>query len=429
MALALAKIIIFGLIADWLLRKVRIPGLIGMLLVGVAFGPYALGWLSPELLAIAADLRLIALIVILLRAGFQLSKDTLNRVGKLAFRLSFIPATFEAAAITLLGPHLLGLTWLESAVLGFVLSAVSPAVVVPLMIRFIEEGRGAEKGIPTLVLAGASMDDVYVITVYSALIGIYTGRKVNIIWKLAGIPLSICLGIGIGLLAGYLLYRLFERFDPRATKRVLLILGVSILLVQLEHVIQNWIPFASLLGVMAIGFIILEKRELMAHEISAKLGKIWVFAEILLFVMVGVQVNVPVALRAGLAGCVLIGLSLVSRSIGTYLCVTGSELTFKERMFVVVSYLPKATVQAAFGAAPLAAMKLAGMNTAPGELILAMAVLSILLTAPLGAFAIAMAGERWLKVAPSTISMPRKSDAVQAREGKADLKGARCETT
>jgi len=419
MALALAKIIIFGLAIDWLLKKIRIPGLVGMLLLGVAFGPYALGWLSPDLLAIAADLRMIALIIILLRAGFELSKDTLNRVGKMAFKLSFIPASFEATAITLLAPRLLGLTYLESAVLGFVLSAVSPAVVVPLMIRFIEEGRGVEKGIPTLVLAGASMDDVYVITVYSALIGIYTGRKVNIIWKLTGIPLSICLGIGIGLLVGYLLYHLFERFNPRATKRVLLILGVSILLVQLERLLQNRIPFAALLGVMAIGFIILEKREFMAHEISAKLGKIWVFAEIMLFVMVGVQVNVPVALRAGLAGCALIGLALISRSIGTYLCVAGSNLTFKERMFVVVSYLPKATVQAAFGAAPLVAMKLAGMNTGPGELILAVAVLSILLTAPLGAFAISMTGERWLEVAPA--SMHQDLDAVLASEGTSDL--------
>jgi len=398
MALSLAKIIILGLVADWLFKKIRLPGLIGMLLMGVILGPFAFGWLSPDLMAIASDLRMIALIVILLRAGFQLSKDTLNQVGKIAFRLSFIPASFEAAAITLLGPHLLGLTYMESAVLGFVLSAVSPAVVVPLMIRFIEEGRGKTKGIPTLVLAGASMDDVYVITVYSVLIGIYTGNKVNIVWKLAGIPLSICLGITVGLVAGSFLYRLFERFNPRATKRVLVILGSSILLVQLEHLVQEWVPFAALLAVMAIGFIILEKRELMAHEISAKLAKIWVFAEIILFVLVGVQVNINVAMHAGAVGAVLIFSALAWRSVGTYLCLIGSNLNAKERVFVVVSYLPKATVQAAFGAAPLAAMRLAGMNTAPGEIILAMAVLSILLTAPLGAVAISLCGDRLLTV-------------------------------
>jgi len=398
MALSLAKIIILGLIADWLFKKIRLPGLIGMLLMGVVLGPFAFGWLSPDLMAIAADLRMIALIVILLRAGFQLSKDTLNQVGKIAFRLSFIPASFEAAAITLLGPHLLGLTYMESAVLGFVLSAVSPAVVVPLMIRFIVEGKGKTKGIPTLVLAGASMDDVYVITVYSVLISIYTGNKVNIIWKLAGIPLSICLGVIVGIMAGFFLYRLFERFNPRATKRVLVILGSSILLVQLEHLVQEWVPFAALLAVMAIGFIILEKRELMAHEISAKLAKIWVFAEILLFVMVGVQVNINVAMQAGAVGAVLIFSALAWRSVGTYLCLIGSNLNTKERVFVVVSYLPKATVQAAFGAAPLAAMRLAGMNTAPGEIILAMAVLSILLTAPLGAVAISLCGDKLLTV-------------------------------
>ncbi|MCL6583917.1 MAG: cation:proton antiporter [bacterium] len=415
MALALAEIVIFSLIIDWLFRKVRLPGLVGMLLLGVILGPYALGCLNPDLLAIAADLRLIALIIILLRAGFELSKDTLNKVGKMAARLSFIPASFEAVAITILAPHFLGLTYLESAVLGFVLSAVSPAVVVPLMIRFIEQGKGVEKGIPSLVLAGASMDDVYVITVYSALIGIYTGHKVNVIWKLATIPISICLGIGAGLLIGYFLYHLFDRFNPRATKRVLLIIGISILLVQFERLMKERIPFAALLGVMAIGFIILEKRESMAHEISARLGKIWVFAEIMLFVMVGVQVNIPVALRAGLAGCALIGLALIARSIGTFLCVCGSNLTLKEKMFVVVSYLPKATVQAAFGAAPLAAMRLAGMNSGPGELILAVAILSIILTAPLGAFAISMAGEHWLAVAPATLH--QDYDAAVASEG------------
>ena len=417
MALALAEIIIFSLAIDWLLRKVRIPGLIGMLLLGVALGPYALGLVSPNLLAISADMRMIALIVILLRAGFELSKDTLNRVGRMAVSLSFIPATFEAAAFTVLGPHFLGLTYMESAMLGFILSAVSPAVVVPLMMHLIERRKGVGKGIPTLVLAGSSMDDVYVIVVYSVLVGIYTGQKVNIAWKLAGIPLSIGLGIGIGLLVGYFLYRLFERFNPRATKRVLLVLGGAILLVYMENFLQNRIPFASLLAVMAIGFIILEKRAYMAHEISDKLGKIWVFAEIVLFVMVGMQVNIHVALRAGLAGGALIGLALIARSIGTYLCLMGSNLIFKERMFVVISYIPKATVQAAFGAAPLTAMKLAGMNTGPGEIILAVAVLSVLLTAPLGAFAISLTGERWLETSQPALSPNQDIEAALAGAG------------
>ncbi len=409
MIVSLAEIIIICLIVDWLFRKIQVPGLVGMLLVGVVCGPWVLGWLSPGLMAISSDLRLIALIVILLRAGFELSKDTLRRVGLMAGLLSCIPATFEGVAITLLGPSLLGLTYMESAILGAIIAAVSPAVVVPLMIRFIDRRMGAEKGIPTLLLAASSIDDVFVIVIYSVLIGIYTGQKVNIAWKLAEIPISIILGIVVGLILGWVLYLLFERFNPRATKRVLVILGLSVLLVRIEHLAANFVPFAALLAVMSIGFIILEKREHFAHEISARLGKIWVFAEIILFAMVGAQVNIHVVWKAGLAGAALIGLALIARSIGTYLCLLGSNLTMPERMFVVISYIPKATVQAAIGAAPLAAMKLAGMDTHPGEVMLAVAVLSIILTAPIGAWGITIAGDRILKVAPEKFSAARQA--------------------
>ncbi len=404
MAVGLAELVILGLLADWIFRKLGMPGLVGMLLLGVGLGPYVLGVLSPDLMHVSSDLRMIALIVILLRAGFELSKDTMARVGLRAAMLSWLPAVFEGAAVTVLGPRLLGLTYMESAILGSVLAAVSPAVVVPLMIRFIERRLGAEKGIPTMVLAASSVDDVFVIVIYSVLIGMYTGGHVNMAWSLAGIPISICLGIAVGLVLGWVFYKLFDRFNPRATKRVLIILGASILLVRAEHLMEGAVPFAALLAVMSIGFIILEKREHFAHEISAKLGKIWVFAEILLFCLVGAQVNVKVAWQSGLAGAALIGLALIARSIGTYLCVLGSELTTAERLFVVISYIPKATVQAAIGAAPLAAMSAAGMNTKPGEIILAIAVLSILLTAPVGAWAILLTGERILKPAPEGVS-------------------------
>jgi len=401
MALGLAEVIILGLIADWVARKLRIPGLVGMLLIGVVIGPYVLGLLSVKLLDSSSDLRLIALIVILLRAGFELSKDVLARVGGKALLLSFVPAVFEGALITLLGPKLLGLSYMESAILGSVLAAVSPAVVVPLMIGFIERRMGARKGIPTLILAASSIDDVFVIVVFSVLIGMYTGHEVNVVWKAASIPVSIISGIGVGLAFGWLLYRFFQRFDPRATKRVLILLGLSVLLVRTEYLLEGVIPFASLLAVMAIGFVILEKREHFAHEISAKLGKLWVFAEIILFVLVGAQVDIRVATHTGLMGALLVFLGLIARSIGTYICLIGSDLTLAERMFVVVSYIPKATVQAAIGAAPLAAMKLAGMNAGPGEVILAVAVLSILLTAPIGAWAINFLGNRVLETAPA----------------------------
>ncbi|MDP7547957.1 MAG: cation:proton antiporter, partial [Alphaproteobacteria bacterium] len=267
----------------------------------------------------------------------------------------------------------------------------------------------------TMVLAASSLDDVFVIVVYSVLIGIYTGASVNIAWQLAGIPLSIILAIIVGLVIGLVLFKVFRKFNPRATKRVLVMLGLSVLLVRAEQMMQSWVPFAALLAVMAMGFIILEKDEHMAHEISAKLGKIWVFAEIVLFTMVGAQVNIEVALEAGLAGALIIGLGLIARSIGTYGCLLGSELNGAERWFVVIAYLPKATVQAAIGGAPLAAMVLAGMGTEAGEIILAVAVLSIVLTAPLGAWAISLTGDKVLQVAPVEIHDAR--DAVKESEG------------
>jgi len=418
MAVSLAEIIILCLLADWAFKACRLPGLIGMLIVGAVLGPSVLGLIDPALLGIGTDLRTIALIVILLRAGLELSRSTLNRVGRQALLLAFVPAAFEAAVVTALGPRFLGLSHLESAILGCVLGAVSPAVVVPMMVKMNQERRGVAKGIPTLVLAGASLDDVTVIVAYSVIVGIYTGGQVNVAWKIAGIPLSILSGIAAGLAIGAILWRAFERLNPRATKRALAVLAVSIALVQAEHWLEaRDIPFAALLAVMAIGFMILEKRESMAHELSAKFGKIWVFAEIILFSMVGAQVNFRAASEAGLGGAALILLALVARSVGTWLCTLGAGFTTGEKLFVVISYLPKATVQAAIGSAPLAAMAAAGMPIAPGETILAVAIMSILLTAPAGAFAIAWAGRHLLSVdEPGTASQAalaaEESDAL-----------------
>lgn len=403
MAISIAEIIILCLLVDWIFRRFKIPGLIGMLFIGALLGPSGLNTIDPSLLEVGADLRMIALIVILLRAGFELSRDTLNRVGKQAILLSFIPAAFEALTVTFLGPIFLGISTMESAILGCVLGAVSPAVVVPLMVKFIQEKRGTQKGIPTLILAAASIDDVTVIVAFSVLMGIYSGSKVNILWKIMGIPIGIVGGIAIGLFIGFLLYKLFEKYNPRATKRVLIILGISIILVQLGDLLETKnIPFAALLAVMAIGFIILERKEHMAHEISAKLGKIWVFAEIILFSMVGSEVNFHAALNAGLKGIALILIALAIRSIGTFLCTLGAGFTLKEKMFIVISYLPKATVQAAIGSTPLMIMSNRGMPTEPGEVILAMAVMSIILTAPLGAWAISWAGRKLLTIEPQS---------------------------
>ncbi len=402
MAVSIAEILLLCLMADWCFRRMRLPGLIGMLLVGVVLGPHVLELLDPSLLAIGPDLRLIALIVILLRVGFELSRSTLHRIGGRALLLAFIPATVEGAAITVAGPWLLGLGLLESAVLGSVLAAVSPAVVVPSMIRFVKERRGAAKDIPSMVMAAASVDDVYVIVVHSAILGVYVGSDVNVAVQFAGVPVSLILGTAAGLAVGVVLCRLFDTFNPRATKRVLVVIALSILLVRLQHLLAGVVPFAGLVSAMAIGFIILEKREHMAHELSAKLAKTWVFAEIILFSMVGAQVNIGVAWRAGAMGAALIGLGLLARGMGVALCLLGSRLNRGERFFVAVACCPKATVQAAIGSAPLLAMRSAGMDPGPGELILAIAVLSIFLTAPAGAWAINAVGRRVLEVGPES---------------------------
>jgi solute carrier family 9B (sodium/hydrogen exchanger), member 1/2 len=420
MAVSLAEILLLGLLAAWIFHALHIPGLVGILLVGVLLGPNVTGMMDPAIVAIGNDLRLIALVVILLRAGFELSRTALNRVGLQALLLSVIPAVLEGVAITFLGPPLLGLSLMESAVLGSVLAAVSPAVVVPLMIRTIEERRGTAKGIPTLILAASSLDDVFVIVIYGILIGIHTGTGVDIGRSLVDIPVSIVTGIAVGAALGFLLYRLFDRFNPRATKRVIVIIGLAVILARLEHTLAPAVPFAGLLAVMTIGFVILEKREHMAHEISARLGKIWIFAELILFAMVGAQVDVQVAMRASLTGGLLIFLGLAARSAGVLLCLLGSDLTLRERLFTAVAYLPKATVQAAIGGAPLAAMSMAGMPTAPGEIILSVAVLSIVLTAPLGAWAISYLAPRLLTQDTSetgdSLEAARESDGDEGYE-------------
>jgi NhaP-type Na+/H+ or K+/H+ antiporter len=397
MAVTIAEFILLALLADWIFKKLKIPGLVGMLLIGVLMGPFVLNIVSPTTLAISSDLRLIALIVILLSAGLELSKDALKRVGTSAVLLAAVPPIFEGVAVTLCGPSLLGLTYMESAILGAILSAVSLAVVVPMMIKFISEKKGTEKGLPTMNLAASSLNTVFSIVAYTILIGLYVGSKVSMTWKLIGIPISIILGILAGTIIGLFLCILFKKFNPRATKRAMVVIGISILLTQVEQVMQNIIPFSALIAVMTTGFIILEKQEHAAHEISLKMGKIWLFAQILLYVLVGTQVDIYVALKAGITGTILIIIGLIARSLGTYICTLKNNLTMNERHFLVVSQIPKATVQAAIGGAPLILMKAKGMDTTPGNIILAVAVLSILITAPTGAWLISVLGEKVLK--------------------------------
>ncbi len=391
MAISLAFIIVLGLAADYLFRRLKLPGLVGMLLVGIAVGPYALNLLQPEMMAVSADFRKIALIVILLRAGFTLRRDTLNRTARPALLMGFVPASFEIAAVTLAAKHLLSFSWLEAAMLGAILGAVSPAVVIPMMISFMERGKGAKKGIPTFMLAGSALDNVFAIVIFTQFLSMFKATQESLVWRLAGIPIAALLGVLLGLVAGYLLYLLFHRFDFVSPRRTIIVLGMAIVLTWIGDEARNIIPIASLLGVIAMGLVILEKEEGLAHLISQKLQRIWVFAELLLFVLIGAQVNPKVALNAGLVGLAIMAVGLTARAVGSYLSVSGAGLDFREKFFCIISYIPKATVQAAVGAIPLEA------GVPGGEIILALAVLSVLVTSPIGAIAISFYGEKVLE--------------------------------
>ncbi|ASB47669.1 cation:proton antiporter [Alkalitalea saponilacus] len=390
MALSLAIIGLLGITAHYLFTKLRLPGFLGILFVGIAIGPNALNWIDESILIASEDLRKMALIIILLRAGMGLHRQTLKMVGAPAIRLGFIPVLFEGFMVLFVAWYFWDLGFVEAGMLGFILAAVSPAVIVPKMLSFIDRGKGSEKGIPTMILAGASLDDVVAITIFSAFAGFYGGQQVNITTQVLSIPVAVITGIALGIVIAFLLLWIFRKFETRNTKKVLIMLGAAILLTTLESV-QSLIPLASLLGVMVIGFIILEKEQKTAIDLSSKLNKSWIFAEIILFTLVGAEVDVFLALEAGVAGLLIIAAGLLARSVGVMVSLIKTGFSFKERFFCILAYSPKATVQAAIGAVPMA------MGVPGGDVILTIAVLSIVVTAPLGAIAMNFAGERILK--------------------------------
>ncbi|MBN2796083.1 MAG: cation:proton antiporter [Clostridia bacterium] len=396
MTTSIAIIIILGLLANYLFEKIKLPGLLGMLIIGVLIGQYGFNLLDDSIMMISEDLRKLALIIILLRAGLGISKRNLKEVGKTALLMSFIPGVIEGLTIAFISTRLLGFTFVEGGILGFIIAAVSPAVVVPSMLNFMENKIGTEKKIPTLILASASIDDVVAITIFTAFLGFYSGSQVNIGIQLLNIPIAILLGIGIGVAAGLVLVLLFEKYHIRDTKKVLIILGIATLLTSLEKLLSHTVPVASLLGVMTIGFIILEKREIVAKRLAVKYNKIWVFAEILLFILIGSQVNIHVAFDTGLKGLLIIGIGLIARTIGVIIATFNTKLNMKERIFTAFAYIPKATVQAAIGAIPL------GLGIPSGDTILAMAVLAIIVTAPLGLILIRFGGKHLLEQEKTT---------------------------
>ncbi|WP_216904719.1 cation:proton antiporter [Synechococcus sp. CCY 9618] len=384
--LGLAELLLLALVADGLFRRLGVPGLIGMLLVGVGLGASGLDALDPKLLAMSGDLRQMALIVILLRVGFGLNLQTLRSVGRRVLLLAWIPASCEGLTITIVAQPLLGLSPLEAGLLGSVIAAVSPAVVVPLMLRLIEEQRGTRKAIPQMVMAAASLDDIAVIVVNGILLGLLVERSSAVTGHVLGLPVGLALGAIVGALLGWMVLKAFQRFQPNPNRQVLFILALALLLLRLQDQINGLVPFTGLVAAIAIGVTILELSEETAHVMARKLASIWVFAELLLFVLVGAQLNLDVALESGLAGFGVLGIGLAARSAATWACLGGSQLTAGEKLFVTAAYIPKATVQAAIGAVPLMTLQAAGMSTRPGDVILAVAVLSILITAPLGAW-------------------------------------------
>ena len=381
MLLSVGLILLVGMSLGWLCKKLKLPSLLGMLLTGVVLGPYVLDLLDPSILNISAELRKIALIIILTRAGLGLDISELKKIGRPAVLMCFVPASFELLGMMLIAPKLMGLSLLEAAIMGSVLAAVSPAVVVPRMVKLMDEGYGTAKGIPQLILAGASVDDVYVIVLFSTFTGMAQGGKASVL-SFVNIPVSIILGIAIGLALGIALAFFFRKVHLRDTSKVLIILSISFLLAAEEDHLTTAITFSSLIAIMFLGVGLQKKREEVANRLSAKFSKLWVAAEVFLFVLVGATVNIGFLGNVGVKALLVIIGALAFRMLGVFVCLLGTELSSRERIFAMMAYTPKATVQAAIGGIPLA------MGLACGETVLTVAVLAIVLTAPLGAFAI-----------------------------------------
>ncbi len=387
MLTSLAYIFLVGLSMAAICQKLKLPRIIGMLITGIVLGPYVLDLLDPSILSISAELRQMALIIILLKAGLSLNLSDLKKVGRPAIMMSFVPASFEILAFFIFAPYLLGVTRIEAAVMGAVLGAVSPAVVVPRMVQLIESKYGTEKSIPQMIMAGASCDDIYVIVLFSTFVSMAQGGKAQIM-DFINIPVSIILGILLGAIAGFLLSSFFEtayahKHCVRNSVKIIIILGVSFLLMAIETWAEGYVSISGLLAVMSMACVLkLKSVAFVSKRLSEKLGKLWIAAEVILFVLVGAAVDIRYTMKAGLAAVGMIFIALAFRAIGVSICLIKTNLTAKERLFCVIAYMPKATVQAAIGSVPLA------MGLPCGQIVLSVAVLAIIITAPLGAIGI-----------------------------------------
>ena len=401
MLTSLAFIFLVGLALAALCQRLHLPRIIGMLFTGILLGPYVLNVLDPSILSISADLRQMALIIILLKAGLSLDLADLKKVGRPAVMMACVPASFEILAFFLLAPAILGVNRIEAAVMGAVLGAVSPAVVVPRMVQLMDSRYGTGKSIPQMVLAGASCDDIYVIVLFSTFVSMAQGGAAHVM-DFVNIPVSIVLGVLLGAAAGWLLSQFFEtayahRHYVRNSMKVIVVLGVSFLLMAVETWLEGIVSVSGLLAVVSMACVLkIRSTSFVSKRLSEKFGKLWLAAEVILFVLVGAAVDIRYTLTAGPAAVLMILAALAFRSVGVALCVAGTQLTWKERLFCMIAYLPKATVQAAIGSVPLA------MGLPCGQMVLSVAVLAILITAPLGALGMDLTYRKLLTREPET---------------------------
>lgn len=390
MLTSLALIFLCGLLLGSIFQKIKLPPLLGMIITGIILGPHTLNLIDQSVLSISSDLRQIALIIILTRAGLNLDINSLKKVGRPAILMCFVPACFEIIGMVLLAPPLLGISIFDSLIMGTVVAAVSPAVIVPKMLKLIETGYGKDKSIPQMIMAGASVDDVFVIVLFTSFTGLAQGESFSPI-SLIQVPISIILGIGLGILIGILLGFFFKKVHMRDSIKVIIILSISFLLVTLENSLKGIVPISGLIAIMSIGISLQKIRSDASKRISTKFSKLWVAAELMLFVLVGATVDIKYAFSAGIMAILLIFGVLVFRMIGILICLIKTKLNKKERLFCMIAYCPKATVQAAIGSIPLT------MGLSCGNIVLTVAVLSILITAPLGAFFIELLYKKLLK--------------------------------
>ena len=390
MLTSVAIILLLGYVSGWLFSKMKLPSLIGMILLGICIGPYALNVLDSSLLEISSSIRQVALVIILTRAGLSLNLEDLKRVGRPAILMCFVPACFEMLGIVLLGPLLFNISLVEALVIGTVVAAVSPAVIVPRMISLIDQGYGKEHSIPQLILAAASVDDIFVIVVFTVATSLALTNEVSML-RFVEIPVSIILGILLGIVTGMLVVKFYQKVSMRKVVQVFVLLSISFLLLEVETLLKGLVPVSGLLAIMATGMYIKQKDNAMAISLAKPYSQLWSVGEVFLFVLVGACVNIQYAMHAGILVILLVCLSLVFRMVGVWVSLMKSPLTAKERLFCMIAYTPKATVQASIGAIPLS------MGLACGELVLTVAVLSILLTAPFGALGIDALHKRLLK--------------------------------